>query len=164
MTLQAPDLAAVMARLQELEQQNRRLRLAGVMVLILAAAGLLMGQVRPGKAPKVIEAEKFILSDTGGKYRAELKTLVESNRNVVVLDLYDPQGTVLTRLGTGGLFLLDRDAKSRIALNTSTPGAPTLIVSDRDGKGGGIMLHTAPNGISSLSVSDKDGKTIWEAP
>ena len=44
MTAQAPELAAVVARLERVERQNRRLRGAGIAVVVLAAAGLLMGQ------------------------------------------------------------------------------------------------------------------------
>ena len=44
MTAQAPELAAVVARLDRVERQNRRLRGAGIAVVVLAAAGLLMGQ------------------------------------------------------------------------------------------------------------------------
>jgi hypothetical protein len=64
------ELAAVVARLEKVERQNRRLRGAGIAVLVLAVAGLLMGQAMP-KA-RIVEAEGFVLKDGAGKVRAGL--------------------------------------------------------------------------------------------
>jgi hypothetical protein len=44
MISQTPDLATVVERLEKVERQNWRLRGAGIAVLLLAVAGLLMGQ------------------------------------------------------------------------------------------------------------------------
>jgi len=55
-TAQALELAAVVARLEKVERQNRRLRGVGIAVFVLAVAGLLMGQAVP--RVRVAEAER----------------------------------------------------------------------------------------------------------
>ena len=42
--MNGPTMEALAQRLEKVEQENRRLRGAGIAVLVLAAAGLLMGQ------------------------------------------------------------------------------------------------------------------------
>jgi hypothetical protein len=89
MTAQAPELAAVVARLEKVERQNRRLRGAGIAVLMLAVAGLLMGQALP-KA-RIVEAEGFVLKDGAGKVRAELVV----DKDGPGLELYGKNGKTI---------------------------------------------------------------------
>ena len=89
MTAQTPDLAAVVARLDKMERQNRRLKLAGLVLLVLAAAGLLMGQALP---KRIIEAEKFLVKDRQGKVRAKLEV---GEHDTPSLFLYDKEGKIL---------------------------------------------------------------------
>jgi hypothetical protein len=89
MTAQAPELAAVVARLEKVERHNRRLRGAGIAVLVLAAAGLLMGQAMP-KA-RIVEAEGFVLKDGAGKVRAELVV----DKDGPGLELYGKNGKTI---------------------------------------------------------------------
>jgi hypothetical protein len=109
MTAQAPELAAVVARLEKVEQQNRKLKMVGGMVLALAVAGLLMGQALP--RARIVEAEEFVLKDGAGKVRAEL-----------VVDKDGP-----------GLALGDETGKARAGLTVSKDG-PRLTLSDENGK------------------------------
>jgi hypothetical protein len=83
------ELAAVVARLEKVERQNRRLRGAGIAVLVLAVAGLLMGQAMP-KA-RIVEAEGFVLKDGAGKVRAELVV----DKDGPVLRLSDENGKTI---------------------------------------------------------------------
>ena len=46
--------------LEKLERQNRRMKQAGVVALIIAAAVLLMGQASPNRT---VEANEFVLRD-----------------------------------------------------------------------------------------------------
>src|SRR5262249_33674282 len=60
-------------RLERLERENRRWKLASCLsVLALVAMGL-MGQAVPDKVAKVGEAERFVLRDSAGRLRAELR-------------------------------------------------------------------------------------------
>ncbi|MFQ5850780.1 MAG: hypothetical protein ACE5JU_09360, partial [Candidatus Binatia bacterium] len=53
-------------RLERLEREDRRLKLAGALVLLGIAAMVVMGQTRAREAAKVIEAERFLLRDISG--------------------------------------------------------------------------------------------------
>ena len=50
-------------RLVRLERENRRLKMVGLLVLVLAASVFLMGQTR---TPQSIEAETFVVRDRRG--------------------------------------------------------------------------------------------------
>jgi hypothetical protein len=66
---QTPGLGAIVSRLERVERENRRLRQAGLVALLVAVAVVLMGQGRPRRT---VEAERFVLKDESGKVRAEL--------------------------------------------------------------------------------------------
>lgn len=70
MTSPTLDLAAVVARVETVERQNRRLRGAGIAVAVLAAAGLLMGQAMP--QARIVETEGVVIKDGTGKVWARL--------------------------------------------------------------------------------------------
>jgi hypothetical protein len=53
---------ALADRLGRLERDNRRLKLAGLLVLTLFASVFLMGQVRP---PATIQAQEFVVDKVG---------------------------------------------------------------------------------------------------
>jgi hypothetical protein len=139
MTSEAPELAAVVGRLEKVERQNRRLKFAGVMVLVLAAAGLLMGQATPGR---VVQAEKVVLQEASRKVRAELGTF--------------PDGRV-------ALVLYDKDRMTRIELRVLRDDRAGLLLYDKDAKVR-IALRVLPDGRPILSLFDKDEKLHWQAP
>jgi hypothetical protein len=159
MTAQTPDLAAVVARLEKVERQNRRLRGAGIAVLVLAVAGLLMGQAMP-RARKV-EAERFLLEDETGKVRAMLMV----DKDGPGLFLYDENGK--TRFGASvdkdgsGLGLLDENGNPRVALVVGTDG-PILTLTDENGKGRTTLA--VPKKGPKLALIDQNGKLIWSRP
>ena len=83
---ETPDIQVILERLNSLEKQNRRLRQAGVLVLIGIGALLLTGQVVPPN--RIIEAQKFVLTDTEGRSRGEWS----ADRTRSELALYDQEG------------------------------------------------------------------------
>jgi len=52
---------SVEERLTHLERENRRLKIAGLLAIMLVASVFVMGQVRPSR---VLEAEAFVLRDS----------------------------------------------------------------------------------------------------
>ncbi len=153
-----PTLNTLTQRLDWLERENRRLKLAGaVLVISLAAVGV-MGQVSPKAAPKVIEAERFVLRDTSGKPRA---TLVVAADGTSGLSLYDQNGKGRLRLyvATSGpsLALADPNDRLRAQLNVDADGSPHLVLFDQGEKPrGGLGLHT--DGSPILTLLDQNGK------
>jgi len=84
MMSQTPELDLIKQRLEKLERENRRLKSAGWLALLVVAAALLMAQ---GKYNRRIEAEEFILTDSHGSERAELAWKDASPR-LVLLDTH----------------------------------------------------------------------------
>lgn len=64
------DLRVVIARLEKVEKENRRMKRAGLACLLVGACLVVMGQARP--AATTVQAQSFILQDASGTKRAEL--------------------------------------------------------------------------------------------
>ncbi len=154
----------LLKRLDRLERQNRRLKLAGSLMLIGFAVLVMMGQAKPSNVAKVIEAEKFILRNTDGKTRGVLLILDDGNPALV---LFDKDGKMRVRLDASklgffgvGLSLFDEIGKGRAALLLTPTGMPVLNLTER--------IPDAALGLtltqSSLFLTDKDDKVIWRAP
>lgn len=111
---------SIVARLEKLERENRRLRRAGIaMVLGLALLGIL-GATRP--APKTLRARELLLTDSAGNVRAKLSA---QNPRYPSLTLYDAQGRARLILRGGGpqpgLSMADSAGKTRVMLGGLSP-------------------------------------------
>jgi hypothetical protein len=170
------DLHMMAQRLEKLEIQNRRLRQAGVLALVVLFSIVWMGQAPRKLRP--IEADRFILKDSGGKKRAELM-MEEAGPGLV---LYDISGQRIGRFGGvsngAGLSLQSVEGGSRLSL-VSRPDGPYLLIFDSSGKfrtelGAGqrgpyMLLHDSngspraalalDNEQPRLQLSDSDGFT-----
>ncbi len=157
------------ARLDRLERENRRLKLAGAILLLALAAVGAMGQVLPKAVPKVIEAERFVLRDTKGKIVAILGA---DAPGTPALSLHDQNEKVRAALaiaadGRPFLALLDQNGKQRAALSVGVDGTSALLLSDQNGKLRAGMTATGTveqRPASSLVLFDRDGKVIWRVP
>ena len=67
-----PALHVLVARLEALENANRRLRRGGVVAVLLASALVLTGALPSGNTRVAVEAERFVLRDASGRVRAAL--------------------------------------------------------------------------------------------
>ena len=101
------DLAEIAGRVQRLERDNRRLRLAaGCLVAVLVAATV--AAVLPEQVPEVIEAREFRVLDENGTPRAGL--------GAPGLAFYSEDGTIQTAHAPDGLrFYTDEQSYSRLA-------------------------------------------------
>ena len=86
--MQTQDLTvqALADRVSRLETQNRRLKMAGLAIVTLASALLLMGQARSGR---IMEASEFRLIDANGKTRARLAMGVAGGPKLTFFDTKD---------------------------------------------------------------------------
>ncbi len=160
-----PTSSTLIERLDRLERENRRLKIAGAILLLVVAAGGAMGQVLPKAVPKVVEAERFVLRDTKGKI---LATLGAEASGLLALVLYDQNGKARAVLGVVAdgrpvLSLLDQNGKDRAGLGLLPDGVPTLSLLDQNGKDRATLAVKA-DGTPALGLFDRDGKVIWRVP
>ena len=87
-----PSMEIIGQRLSHLERENRRFKYGGVLLLIVIAALIMMGQAKPSKVAKVIEAERFVLKDDEGKVRATLGFDKSEFSAKMGFTLYDKSG------------------------------------------------------------------------
>jgi hypothetical protein len=118
----------VTERLDRLERENRRLKRIGGVVLVGLAAIVLMGQAMPGKAAKVVEAEKFVVRDTAGHARIILGSQPYGGYGV---HLYGDDGETRAILaegpvGQGGYLSLSATRTASSARLSVSPGWVSL--------------------------------------
>jgi len=109
-----------------------------------------MGQAIQG-VPKAMEAERFVLRDTGGRVRAALG---------------------MEGYGSVGLWLLDSAGKTRAGVGVSREGSPVMALADQTGKsrlsltltdGPGLSLRDQDRTRISLSVlAEGSGIYVWD--
>lgn len=163
MTAQTLDLAAVIARLEKVERQNWRMKVGGILILLVAGAGLLMGQAMPKVT--TVEAEAFIVRDATGKQRAAFHLAPDGG---VALSFFDPAGVGraalrIDREGSPDLTLIDQSAKNRAVLRVERNGAPGLTLFDQAGNPR-ATLHVVLDGSGLLQLSNKDEKLYTRVP
>lgn len=148
-------------RVERLERGQRRWRgLAALSVLGIVAVAL-MGQ-KP--APRIVEAERFVLRDAAGRVRAEL---VVDGEQSVALRFKDPDSMPRLSLGTENgaavLVLNEQGGRVRAGLVTLPHGAPALTFYDQNGKNRAELALTR-EGAPALTITDRDGFLAWKTP
>ena len=98
---QTIELSGIIARLERVEKENRRLKGVGIVLLLGVCAVVLMGQAQAGRT---VEAERFILRDQDGKMRAELSA---ENPYESSLKFYDKDGKKGTYYSNWSLQVVD---------------------------------------------------------
>jgi hypothetical protein len=157
---EAVDLT-VEQRLACLELAQRRWRRLAAGAMIALTGVMLMGQ-KP--APRVVEAERFVLRDAAGRVRAELGMDTEQS---VTLRFKDgdsmPRLSVGTENGAAVVVLNEQGGKVRAGLVTLPHGAPALTLYDTNGKNRAELALTR-EGAPALTILDRDGFLAWKTP
>lgn len=162
MTRETACLDTVVARLEKIERQNRRLKLAGALLLILGSSLLLMGTF--SSPSRTVKAEHFALLDPRGKVRARLSTIGES----AALSFHDPHGLTRASLTVGGdgfpgLVFHDQHGEVRVFLGV-VDGEPILGLRDHSGTQRAMVKLGKADGTPSIFVTDTDGNILWHVP
>lgn len=168
-----PELEAIVSRLKRVERDNRRMKGAGLVVLLLAGSLLVMAQSQP---TRTVVTNKLLIKDTKGKVRAELGVLDAT----VYLSFYDSGGAVLAGLGLNGdenKSYIDLSSKGQLnAMHLQvTSGKPTIELLDEKGFRTtlGVTSTVTPrtgekHETSAASITmfsnDKDKTVVWQAP
>jgi len=146
-----PTMDNMVQRLDRLERENHRLKRIGALVLVGIAAVVLMGQARPSKVAKVIEAEKFILRDEAGKVRAMLDASTSPRTSFTLLDVNGVAraGLWLGPDGSPALILSGKEGEGRAELTVRSKGSllegPELQLSHGRGS---VSIGATPNSAS----------------
>jgi hypothetical protein len=109
-------------RLDRLERENRRWRLAGCLSVLGLVAVALMGQAIRGKVAKVVEAERFVLRDSSGIERAALDILPGG----AALSLLDQNGAPRALLSQEAIGFLSDGSRAHVALAMLPGGRPLM--------------------------------------
>jgi hypothetical protein len=161
-----PDASAfedLQNRMLRLENQNRRLKQAGVVAVIPIVLLLVMGQA---PASKTVEANEFILRDNSGNVRARLS--MDEARSSPEMVLLDEKGRTRIKLerGIGSM-------SGGIISVFDSQGQQRGLFSARDIVGGGISLldsqgrpktTVAPGDVwvdGGVRIEDGDGFAAW---
>jgi hypothetical protein len=169
MDTQTPDLEAVVERLGRVEKQNRRLKVAGIVALVVVGAVGLLAAAAP--KPRTIEAERFVLVDRHGE-RAVLAPgqhlLGQGEPSFIGLTLFDEDGKIRVALGacenspeneSAVLIFFDADKKPQVTLGVTTDHAELTLSNN---KGEVPVWLTADDVGGKLDLTDGEGKyRIW---
>jgi len=167
-----PSFEAVVKRLERVERENRRWRVAGLFVMVALASVLVMGQARP---PTTVEAREFIVRTTEGN---RVMRLSAGPGGQPSLAFFDQQGEArilmyLYDRGTPGFSLLAAPpSKATLHLAAYGDGTPRIDWTDDNGS------VRAKMGLSSRGLTNVDqspyivfldqngenGNVTWGAP
>jgi hypothetical protein len=166
-------------RLARLERENRRLKVAGLLVLLATVSVFLMGQARPAQR---IMAGSFAVTNTSGDVVAILGS--DGERGMPYLNLYAPGQnfpSISIALAVSELSNPQNSSLKRTALTPSVtlyqPLAPGANTTMSLGLSLDMFDHTprisftsesgqTPLQMSStgIQIADPNGVTLWQAP
>jgi hypothetical protein len=148
-------------RVERLERALCRWRRLAAGALIALAGVMLMGQ-KP--APRIIEAERFILRDAAGRLRAELAADTDQSAALRFRDIDNlPRLSIGTENGASVVVLNEQGGRVRAGLVTLPHGAPALTLYDTNGKNRAELALTR-EGAPALTILDRDGFLAWKTP
>jgi hypothetical protein len=148
-------------RVERLERAQRRWQRVAVGAVLGLVAVAVMGQ-KP--APRVVEAERFILRDAAGRIRAELGVDTEQSVALRFRDADNlPRLSIGTENGASVLVLNEQGGKVRAGLVTLPQGSPALTLYDTNGKNRAELALTR-DGAPALTITDRDGFLAWKTP
>ena len=139
------DTQEVTARIERLERENRRLKLAGGAVVAVLLGVALVGAVMPQEIPEVIEARGIRVVDENGTVRAEM---LDGG-----ISYYDENGTVRSTVVANGFFYFDENVTTRAAMY-----ADGITYADESG------TMRATMNTDGIVLYDTEGNVIWQAP
>ena len=154
------ETTVVDARLDKLEQDNRRLKLTVGALLLVMAAVPLVGAVMPEQIPEVIQARAFAVIDANGTPRAQMTDTGIHYR--------DENEDIRASMGTNGIGYYDGNGKIRVGM---TPFG--FWYYDENGNDRAKMTDTGISywdenqtlrtsmGTNGIHYVDENGNLVW---
>ena len=151
------------ARLDKLEQDNRRLKLTvGALLLVLAGAAC-AGAMMPQEISERIVAREFTVIDPNGNIRASMSDAGilygDENENVLAvmsdrgIRIWDENGTNRAGMSTGGIGYVDQNGTIRAGMDDGG-----IRYTDENGNMRAFM------GGDGIVINDENGNEVWCAP
>ena len=163
-TMTTPMFDTLSARLDGLEAENhrlsreaRRLRLALIAVLLVAAGCAIAGASLADHVPEV-RTERLVLVDKLGQPRVELNVDAQGRAALGFLDKdQKPRLSLAMRpAGNPTIELMDQLGNARLSFSVDAFGLPSASFADQDGKTR-LLARVAPSGAPEISAQAKDG-------
>ena len=157
------ETTVVDARLDKLEQDNRRLKLTVGALLLVMAAVPLVGAVMPEQIPEVIQARAFHAIDGNGMSRAVM--------GEAGFAYFDVNRTIRAMMDGGSIRVLDENGSIRAMMD-----AGSIRVSDENGTLRALMddkniAYLDENRVTRAQLyadgfflSDENGNVVWSTP
>lgn len=151
-------------RLRRLERYFTVERIIWVaLVICLSSVVVLRGQ--NAHAPETVEAERFILRDSGGRVHATLSIEGEGSD----FSLYDQNNKsrlslVVAPDGTPSVWLMDAREIGRAELSLADGSFPYLELYDLKSSGPKLSMSISNDGEGHIFVYDKKKGEYWSAP
>ena len=137
-------------RLEKLERQNRRLKFAGIVLLLVIGSAALMAAKPAGPAGTTVQATKFVLMDSAGK---EVAILGMDTKDRPGLSIMDSSGKERAWLGFWG-------GTGSTTSKSSQPGVGFYDENNKERAWIGIADNSTPRAV----LFDKDHKETWSTP
>jgi hypothetical protein len=142
-----PDTRQIIERLEKLERQNRGLKQATAVALLILSSLVLMAQT---SAQKVVEANAFFLVDQNGNRRAEL-SMTQGAPGLIIYGTGKGRVSLVAGKGGSGLSLEEPGGKASALLNV-VAGASLSLTDDK-----GSMRLNVHKANPSLYLAGLDG-------
>jgi len=173
-------ISQIVDRLEQLEKQNRRLKLTGALLAIIVLSFLSMGLI--SQEGKLLEAENFLLRDKEGRVRAAFFLNEAGGVGITLLNSSSQERLTMGVEQNGNAFLrlVDDNGKPRLSLANDRTGTG-IILTDRfgepraslsesnneyrlnlSGKKGSISLFTTNSEIPGLILYDANQKKRFQ--
>ena len=139
------EATVVDARLDKLEQDNRRLKLTVGALLLVMAAVPLVGAVMPEQIPEVIRARAFHAIDGNGMSRAVM--------GEIGFAYFDVNSTIRAMMDGGSIRLSDENGTLRTLMD-----GKTIAYLDEN------RVTRAQLYADGFFLSDENGNVVWRSP
>ena len=159
------DMKSMTRRLENVERQNRKLKLVGILALVVFGATLFMG-LRFQRPVSNLKATSFSLVDNKGKVLAALAPYKTDG----LFGFLDGKGKPIIQIGVvAGVpkFVMYGEKNAMIVMSLTKDGRPGIKVYDKEGntrfalvaEGSGATIKPPP---SAMALVDEKGETKWQ--
>lgn len=156
------DPKSLETRVHRLERRNRYLTAA----VVVGAGLLLLGQTSSSTRVEEVSAERFVVRDSSGTARAELKVVGDQDPK---LTLHDREGRVRIHLGVSGteggpVSLTMRDENGQVRLRLALDAGLPVLALCHDRRVPVLEGFVRGDGAPALTLRDSDRELLWKAP